>query len=377
MTATRLSIGLAVSLPCLGLTTVVWHYRPVHWIRTHSFASSLYWTVRSWLWNYPLTPDFEIWDEGDPRHNEKWKKEKIRTVRIWDFLAPYFAERGYTLYVRDKLADPLSKRYPASSMINSSRLSYPYAPCICSNDSDFEVNIVASRVWAARDTEGRDVIIKAISGAVPTNELRALQLLHSEPLCNDPRNHTIPVIEYIEFNQQTFVVMPRWSSIVSSDFSTVGEIIRYARIFFEALVFLHENNITHGDITLQNMSVDVLMPCFRYPDYYVGHHGPERRYAFIDFEIAELPAENGAPSPRFEECRRRDITWLATTLETHLRCIEHVAPGIDEFLARMNKDAWDNLPDAATVLSDFDEICCRLSSSELTMPLEAYRWDHG
>ncbi|EKM77844.1 hypothetical protein AGABI1DRAFT_21980, partial [Agaricus bisporus var. burnettii JB137-S8] len=354
-----------------------------------SLTSSMYWTVRSWLWNYPLTPDFKVWDEGDPNQYEEWVKERERTVRIWEFLAPYFAERGYKMYVRENLTDVFASRYPASSKIDPLELSYPYAQYACKNERQLEVALVVSgmgnpqilhahlrnqsqRVWAARDREGRDVMLK-----LESSSLKALQLLHSEPLSTDPQNHTIPVIEYIEFNHQTFVVMPRWSSIVSSDFSTVGEIIRYARIFFEALAFLHENNITHGDITLQNMSMDVLMPCFRYPDYYVGHHGPERRYAFIDFEIAELPAKNGAPSPRFEECRRRDITWLATTLETHLRCIEHVAPGINEFLARMNKDAWDNLPDAATVLSDFDEICCRLSSSELTMPLEAYRWDHG
>ncbi|KAF7763835.1 hypothetical protein Agabi119p4_8372 [Agaricus bisporus var. burnettii] len=355
MTATRLSTGLTVSLVCLGLTTVVWRYRPVHWVRTHSFTSSLFWTVRSWLWNYPLTPNFEIWDEGDPRHNEKWKKEKVRTVRIWDFLAPYFAERGYTLYVREKLADPLSKR----------------------NDRDFEVNIVASRVWAARDTEGRDVIIKAISGAVPTNELRALQLLHSEPLCNDPRNHTIPVIEYIEFNQQTFVVMPRWSDVVLCDFSTVGEIIRYARTFLEALAFLHENNITHGDITSQNMSMDVLMPCAPYPEYYVGYHGPERKYAFIDFEVAELPTVTGAPSSGFEQSSTRDIAWLAHTLEIHLRCIEHVVPGMNDFLTSIGMDKWESLPTATAVLSSFDELCLHLSSEKRNLPLEAYRWDSG
>ncbi|KAF7763836.1 hypothetical protein Agabi119p4_8373 [Agaricus bisporus var. burnettii] len=233
----------------------------------------MYWTVRSWLWNYPLTPDFKIWNEGDPNQYEEWVKERGRTVRIWEFLAPYFAERGYKLYVRKNLTDVFASRYPASSKIDPLELSYPYAQYACKNERQLEVALVSQRVWAARDREGRDVMLKVISGVIPTKELKALQLLHSEPLSTDPQNHTIPVIEYIEFNRQTFVVMPRWSSIVSSDFSTVGEIIRYARIFFEALAFLHKNNITHGDITLQNMSMDVLMPCFRYPDYYVGHHG--------------------------------------------------------------------------------------------------------
>lgn len=90
-------------------------------------------------------------------------------------------------------------------------------------------------------------------------------------------------------------------------------------LYRQALAFLHENNITHGDITFQNMSMDVLMPCAPYPEYYVGYHGPERKYAFIDFEVAELPTVNGAPSPGFEQSRTRDIAWLAHTLEIHLR----------------------------------------------------------
>ncbi|KAF7763828.1 hypothetical protein Agabi119p4_8365 [Agaricus bisporus var. burnettii] len=369
--------GLTASLASIGLMVFAWRYKHLRWVQTHSFTSSLYWTIRSSFFHHPITPDFKIWDEGDPNQYEKWVKERGRTVSIWEFLAPYFAERGYTMYVREDLANPLASRYPASKMIRPSKLAYPYAQCTCTREGDFRVAIISHRVWAARDREGRDVMIKVISGAVPTNELKALQLLQSEPLRSDPRNHVIPVIEFIEFDRQTFVVMPRWSGIADSDFSTVGEVVRYTRIFFEALTFLHENNITHRDITLQNMSMDVLMPSLRHPQYYTGYHGPQRRYAFIDLEGAELPTADGAPSPGFEECRRRDIVWLAHALEIHLRCIKHVVPRIDEFLATMSRDQWENLPAATTVLSHFDEICCHLSSEELNIPLKAYRWDRG
>ncbi|XP_006463119.1 hypothetical protein AGABI2DRAFT_119943 [Agaricus bisporus var. bisporus H97] len=257
--------GLTASLASIGLMVFAWRYKHLRWVQTHSFTSSLYWTIRSSFFHHPITPDFKIWDEGDPNQYEKWVKERGRTVRIWEFLAPYFAERGYTM----------------------------------------------------------------------------------------------------------------WSGIADSDFSTVGEVVRYTRIFFEALTFLHENNITHGDITLQNMSMDVLMPSLRHPHYYTGYHSPQRRYAFIDLEGAELPTAEGAPSPGFEACRRRDIVWLAHALEIHLRCIEHVVPRIDEFLATMSRDQWENLPAATTVLSHFDEICCHLSSEELNIPLKAYRWDRG
>ncbi|EKM77856.1 hypothetical protein AGABI1DRAFT_130128 [Agaricus bisporus var. burnettii JB137-S8] len=183
--------------------------RPLHWVRMHSFSSSLYWTARSWLWNHPITSDYAVWDQGDPNEWEEWTKERARILRIWKFLEPYFSQRGYTLYVQKDLTDVFAPQYPASKMIDPRHLSYPYAQYRCKNDEQLGFFPHSPRVWPARDKDGRDVVIKAISGAVPKNELKALQLLHSEPLCNDPRNRTIPVIEFIEFNQQTFVVMPR------------------------------------------------------------------------------------------------------------------------------------------------------------------------
>ncbi|XP_006463121.1 hypothetical protein AGABI2DRAFT_119947 [Agaricus bisporus var. bisporus H97] len=322
-----MSPRLTASLACLGIATILWRYRPVRWIRTHSLISSLYWTARSWLWNYPLTPNLAIWDEGDPNQYEKWLEERARTVRIWEFLAPYFAERGYMMYIRADLSDVMVYRFPASSMTDASKLSYPYAQRACTNEEEFKFGLIAHRVWAARDREGRDVILK-------------------------------------------------WSDPVQSDFSTVGEVIRYARIFFEALTFLHENNITHGDIALQNMSMDVLTPCPCYPRYYTGYHSPERRYALIDFGGAELPIVAGS-LPR-DSKNLEDVIllgWLKPWKFTC--CIEHVVPGIDKFLAPMSADNWENLPAAATVLSSFDETCCYLSNEELNMPLKAYRWDRG
>ena len=50
---------------------------------------------------------------------------------------------------------------------------------------------------------------RAISGPIATTELQALRLLHSDDLKDNPQNHTIPVVEYLNFDGQVFVVMPR------------------------------------------------------------------------------------------------------------------------------------------------------------------------
>lgn len=85
MTITRLSTNLTVSLACLDLTTFVGRYRPVHWVRARSLSNTLYWIVRSWLWNYPLMPEFKVWDEGNPHYRERWLQEKVRPMRIGTF----------------------------------------------------------------------------------------------------------------------------------------------------------------------------------------------------------------------------------------------------------------------------------------------------
>src|SRR6267154_6897635 len=97
------------TLSLVGLATLTWLYRPLSFIRTHTFASSVYWTIRSWLWSYPVTPEFDMWDEGDPIEEEKWMKERRRIIRTWNFLRPFFAARGYDLYTKAK-PEPSSSR---------------------------------------------------------------------------------------------------------------------------------------------------------------------------------------------------------------------------------------------------------------------------
>jgi hypothetical protein len=112
---------------------------PVPWVRTHSFTSSIYWTVRSWLWNYPITSDYSIWDTGDPNQYDDHVKERIRIRGIWKFLEPYFAERGYTLYVQKDQSDVFAVQLPASKMIDPELLSYPYAKYHCKDEEELEV----------------------------------------------------------------------------------------------------------------------------------------------------------------------------------------------------------------------------------------------
>jgi len=88
-------------------------------------------------------------------------------------------------------------------------------------------------VYAARDAQGRDVVIKVISGRMPTNELRILQALNTQKARADPRNHTIHVLDFICFDSVAFVVMPRWPAAFDPDFGMVKEIMHFMDVILE------------------------------------------------------------------------------------------------------------------------------------------------
>ncbi len=82
------------------------------------------------------------------------------------------------------------------------------------------------------------------------------------------------------------------------------------------------------------MVMDVMVPQAKEVGvYYAGVRGPERKYAFIDFETATLPAPSAdssspdsehlnpssLPAPEFALASKREVARLASNLEMHLR----------------------------------------------------------
>jgi hypothetical protein len=52
-------------------------------------------------------------------------------------------------------------------------------------------------------------MLSLVSGSKPSQELAIYQRLNEPQARKDPRNHTLPVIDYLAFNELTFVVVPR------------------------------------------------------------------------------------------------------------------------------------------------------------------------
>jgi hypothetical protein len=62
---------------------------------------NLYWCIRPLFWDNPLFKTVDEWYapeiEGEDTH-ERYQEHYDRFLRCWEFLRPFFASRGFTLY---------------------------------------------------------------------------------------------------------------------------------------------------------------------------------------------------------------------------------------------------------------------------------------
>ncbi|KAJ7291710.1 WD40-repeat-containing domain protein [Mycena rebaudengoi] len=130
----------------------------------------------------------------------------------------------------------------------------------------------------ALDQYLRHVIVKVImAGSI---ELQILKHLSSDPLRSDPRNHTIPVLQFIPCNGFEFSVQACWyEHWQSPPFDCARSRFEMARQLLEGLVFMHEQFIAHGDIHPRNILWNHA-PTFYEPS---RHSKFSFRMAYIDF----------------------------------------------------------------------------------------------
>jgi len=228
-------------------------------IRLDSISERIFWTIRAWLWGYPVPVDLEKWNLTDSDDMDVYGKE-VRTIQhAWKFLEPFFASRGYTLYQNQEpdifTLLPSPNPLPSKAHLEP---SYPFARRMYKEDKEAQFGFTSLRVWPARDNAGRDVVIKLVSGDTPSSELRILQHLNTKETRSDPRNHSIHVLQYISFDGLVFVVMPRWDPAFTHDFGTVAELVHLTKCFLEVFDLLHEHRIAHCDFLEQNTGINVI-----------------------------------------------------------------------------------------------------------------------
>ncbi|KAF7760600.1 hypothetical protein Agabi119p4_11276 [Agaricus bisporus var. burnettii] len=171
----------------------------------------------------------------------------------------WFNGRGYTLYVRNELAeDQPWYSEPTLGCEHTREMKYPFSHYGSEGSSTTPLRAldISGKIAYAQETHdpSHHVAIKLI--VTDSDEHRILQFLHSQGMEVLKENCLVPILDILSNGPFSFVVMPRWSNVV--EFPRRGPIrhvIRIMHSLLRALAFLHENNILHRDIKPENALV--------------------------------------------------------------------------------------------------------------------------
>ncbi|PPQ86327.1 LOW QUALITY PROTEIN: hypothetical protein CVT25_005628 [Psilocybe cyanescens] len=196
--------------------------------------------------NFSLIPG----EPGDP----------LERFNFWD--APstvqWFRDRGYTLYQREpyEVYNEVSlATFPSNPPEEGSSAEYPYAHYDLDSENPLRTNEYRGKVVFAQDSLNRHVAIKVVRAN--TEELAILHFLKQQDLDTMRNNCIIPILDILPIEGFSFVVMPRWGTVVQFPWpKTLREVLTIMLSLIKGLKFLHGHNITHRDLTEGNFLVN-------------------------------------------------------------------------------------------------------------------------
>ncbi|KAF9043528.1 hypothetical protein BDZ89DRAFT_1128232 [Hymenopellis radicata] len=387
-----MSTKLAFTLLSL-LGTGVYTYRHLRIIPMQTLHETLLWTIRSWWHRYPASGDLVNWDIGPFDGMEDYHRRELRIMDAWKFLTPFFASRGYFLYVRNLdrgILDAPSWPPPSSE----SSQEYPLARRF--RTPSYFV-FLGTRLWAVRDRLGRELVIKLVSTtSSPTPEFLALQRLNTPAARSDPRNRTIPVLDFVTWGGLVFAVMPSdamvWISAFAVCFRTLEDSVFLWEQLLEGLEFCHEQRVANCDILDQNTLVNLLPGDVT--GYGVLDLDKDCVFAYIDFGFASVVPQDmsleDAPLRHnlFLETRaglqgkgstcnpfEADVLLLGAMMQRHLRMVPDVFPEGIQLMERMMGLHGERVPSASEALRDFRTIKGKMTRAMLDHKFTSQIWN--
>ncbi|PPQ82692.1 hypothetical protein CVT25_009422 [Psilocybe cyanescens] len=197
----------------------------------------------------------------------------IERAAFWDSptTAQWFKDRGYILYRRleDENYDIGFDSVPSIAPTAWGQAEYPYAHYdLESSDevplrvSDTEVHesealklSISGKVFFAQDSLNRHVAIKIVRA--DTDELKIFDFLKLQSLATLEENCVIPVLDILPADGFSFVVTPRWGTLVETPFpQRLRGAMTMIHSMLKGLNFLHKHNIAHRDIKAGNFLVN-------------------------------------------------------------------------------------------------------------------------
>lgn len=184
-------------------------------------------------------------------------------IDIWEKFRDRFSEQGYTLYrLYGIVCQPLNKTDDdilkwSGAGREDEPPEWPYA--YYGGDTLFEVPhpfqaTLTKKICFAQDLQGRHVAIKRLEVLEDTEEIRINRWLY-EHKAEAEKNCILPIIDIVEYDGQTFAIMPRWGES-PCDLHSIGEIMKFIHCLLTAVNFLHKHWIIHRDLTENNILVN-------------------------------------------------------------------------------------------------------------------------
>ncbi|KAH9900811.1 hypothetical protein C8Q73DRAFT_219752 [Cubamyces lactineus] len=214
---------------------------------------------------------------------------------IWKLLGPFFKQRGYTFWKINMGCLLCPDIEEDLTMQNS--IGYGYVspvrgiePTLGSLDYLFSFENLNPLCRAARTDSGLDVVVRVLKISDQGQEhVDILKTIATGPLAFFSNNHTIPVLEFLGYEDIVFGVFPKvgfrvWEAYDGWPENSVGDVVDMIVQCFEALSFIHQWNIAHRDAFKENFLVQWHPESLK-----IDEVPPSRPRVFlIDFEVAVM-----------------------------------------------------------------------------------------
>ncbi|KAF9040815.1 hypothetical protein BJ165DRAFT_324831 [Panaeolus papilionaceus] len=206
----------------------------------------------------------------DPRKRFGKRPSEIPSQVFWVKHYRLLMKRGYRLH--DKFAPDWIPPWELDPRVH---------PLNCVES----IPVGSSFLDAIRMSDGLRVMIKKVK--TEKMELPIMMYLATPALRNDPRNHSVPLLDAIPVpgdDSIVLAVMPLLMDLNKLPFRRVGEVVEVFERLFETVEFLHEHNIVHMDACKGNVMMDAapLIPSGWHPWKPLTQDGLNKTIQWVD-----------------------------------------------------------------------------------------------
>ncbi|KAH6900834.1 hypothetical protein BKA70DRAFT_1437066 [Coprinopsis sp. MPI-PUGE-AT-0042] len=320
---------------------------------------------------------------GTCGYEEEFLKTLGDVSKRWKFLGPFFATHGYYVYQglahcfttppdNIPLPSAIDYAHPFSRIdgLTDRDLGFDHAQASFSSRIEPRILIYASgashlgstRLFWAR---GRDQAC-----FFPGRGIRRTQdicLLNTPQARKDPRNHTVPVIDWLEYSGLNLWGDPLIGMVQLS----TEQLLHYGDTLLEGLALSFTRTGLPIATSLSGTQYSTLSLVTRFDEGAALLDPSVARFAFIDFDAsAILPM--GWVYLRARVTLSKTMSLFAPTLQTYTRVLEAEIPEIGLFFDKYLADLAAP-PSAAVVLAAFRKLRSSLTREQLNhIPKERF-----